>query len=30
MARTMLNEANLLDIYWKEAIHTVVYTLNRV
>lgn len=28
MARTMLNEVSLLDMYWKEAIHTVAYTLN--
>lgn len=25
----MLNESNLLDVYWKELVHTVVYTLNR-
>ncbi|XP_059073266.1 uncharacterized protein LOC131874064 [Cryptomeria japonica] len=30
MARTMLNEANLPDRYWKEAVHTTVYILNRV
>lgn len=30
MARTMLNEANLPNVYWKEAVHTKVYTLNRV
>lgn len=30
IARTMLNEYNLLDIYCKEAVHTIVYTLNRV
>ncbi|XP_059075139.1 uncharacterized protein LOC131063533 [Cryptomeria japonica] len=30
MARTMLNEANLPDRYWKEAVHTAVYILNRV
>lgn len=30
MARTMLNKANLLDRYWKEAVHTAVYILNRV
>ena len=28
-ARTMLNEEKLLDVYWMEAIHTVVYILNR-
>lgn len=30
MSRTMLNEANLSDVYWKEVVHTAVYTLNRV
>ncbi|GLJ17356.1 hypothetical protein SUGI_0301460 [Cryptomeria japonica] len=30
MARTMLNEANLPDRHWKEAVHTAVYILNRV
>ena len=29
MARTMLNEAKLPDKFWKEAIHTTVYILNR-
>ena len=28
-ARTMLNEAKLSDAYWREAIHTAVYILNR-
>lgn len=27
--RTMLNEAKLPDIYWREAIYTTVYILNR-
>lgn len=26
----MLNEANLPNVYWKEVVHTIVYTLNRV
>ncbi|XP_059073489.1 uncharacterized protein LOC131070384 [Cryptomeria japonica] len=30
MARTMLNESNLSHKYWKEAVHTTVYILNRV
>lgn len=30
MARTMLDEANIPDIYWKEAVHTAIYTLNWV
>lgn len=30
MDRTMLNEANLPDKHWKEAVHTSVYILNRV
>lgn len=30
MARTMLNESKLLDKFWKEAVHTAVYILNRV
>ena len=30
MARTMLDEANLSDMYWKEVVHTTVYILNRV
>ena len=25
----MLNEAKLLDAYWKEAVYIVVYILNR-
>ena len=29
MARTMLNEVKLPDKFWKEAIHTAVYILNR-
>ncbi|XP_059076415.1 uncharacterized protein LOC131067604 [Cryptomeria japonica] len=29
MARTMLNEAKLPDKFWKEAVHTAVYILNR-
>ena len=28
-AKTMLNEAKLPDVYWREAIYTVVYILNR-
>ena len=30
MARTMLDESKLLDRYWKEVVHTIMYTLNRV
>lgn len=30
MARTMLNEASLLDTYCKEVVHIDAYTLNRV
>lgn len=30
MTRTMLNEANLPDRYWKEFVHITVYILNRV
>lgn len=30
MARTMLNKANLPNVYWKEVVHTIIYTLNRV
>ena len=29
VARTMLNEEKLLDGYWREAIYTTVYVLNR-
>lgn len=29
MERTMLNESNLLDVYSKQVVHIVVYTLNR-
>jgi hypothetical protein len=29
MARTMLNEANLSDKFWREAVNTIVYILNR-
>ena len=29
MDRTMLNEVNLLDMFWRESINTTVYTLNR-
>ena len=29
MARTMLNEANLSDAFWREVISTIVYILNR-
>jgi hypothetical protein len=29
MARTMLNEANLSDRFWREAVNTTVYILNR-
>ena len=25
----MLNEANFSDAYWKEAVYTIVYILNR-
>jgi transposase InsO family protein len=28
-AKTMLNEAKLPDIYWREAIYTTIYILNR-
>ena len=27
--RTMLNEAKLPDVYWRESIYTLVYILNR-
>lgn len=30
MARTMLNEENIPDMYWKEAVHTTIYTLKWV
>lgn len=30
MTRTMLNESNLSDVYWKESIHIAIYRLNRV
>lgn len=30
MARTMLQDAALSNTYWKEAIHTTIYILNRV
>jgi hypothetical protein len=29
MARKMLNEANLSDMFWREEINTTVYILNR-
>lgn len=29
MARTMLNEAKLLDKLWKEVVHIVVYNLKK-
>jgi hypothetical protein len=29
MARTMLNQAKLLDIFWRDAIYIAVYILNR-
>ena len=29
MARTMLNDSKLSDIFWVQAIHTVVHILNR-
>jgi hypothetical protein len=29
MSRTMLNEAKLSDRFWKEAVNTIVYILNR-
>lgn len=28
--RTMMKESNVLDVYQREAIHTIVYVLNRV
>ena len=28
-SRTMLNEAKLSDAYWREAVYTAVYILNR-
>jgi len=28
--RTMIKEANLLEVYWREAIHTAIYIQNRV
>ena len=30
MARTMLNESNVEDYFWVEAINTSCYILNRV
>lgn len=30
MAKTMMKDANLVDVYWKEVVHIVVYILNRV
>lgn len=30
MAKTMLNEESLLDMYWKEVVHTIAYTLKWV
>jgi hypothetical protein len=29
MARTMLNEGNLSDMFWREVVNTTVYILNR-
>ena len=29
MARTMLNDSKVSDVFWVQAIHTAVYTLNR-
>jgi hypothetical protein len=29
MDRTMLNEAKLLDTFWRETINTTIYILNR-
>jgi transposase InsO family protein len=29
MARTMLNETNLSDMFWREAINTIVYILHK-
>jgi hypothetical protein len=29
MARTMLNEAKLSDLFWREAVNIAVYILNR-
>lgn len=26
----MLKEADLLTIYWREVVHTILYTLNKV
>ena len=28
-SRTMPNEANLSDAYWKEVVYTIIYILNR-
>ena len=28
-SRTMLNEAKLSDAYWREALYTTIYILNR-
>lgn len=30
MGRTILNESNLPDVYWKEVVHKTVYTLDKV
>lgn len=30
MDRTMLRDTNLLDVYWKEVVHTVVYICNQM
>lgn len=30
MAKTMLKDANLLDVYWKEVVHTSSYILNKL
>lgn len=30
MERTILNGSNLFDIFWKEAVHTIVHILNIV
>lgn len=30
MTRTMLKDANLPNVHWKEVVHTIVYILKRV
>lgn len=29
MARTMLKDSNLPNVYWKKFVHNIVYLLNR-